>query len=295
MKMPSAMTASDAEDGRGRDQVEDGSGRSSTPRKTTPTSSVSTTATSETTTRASERPSRNGKSEVGRDDDVLHHPVALAVLEDRLDQAGHHAEHDVPERAADDQELEELGALAAGDDLEHHHQDQGRGERLGERVDGEQERVGPVRLDRPAEADGGAEAPPRVGAASMPRTGARGRSLPSQRQASLAPGEVLEVAQREPGARRGRRRPSRPGSRSRCRPAGRPRRRCRRRRAAASRRGRRPAAASPSPAPTTAPSGAQREVDPAEEVDRLLEQLARGGYASRPQSRKSDAKSMPSP
>ena len=103
-----------------------------------------------------------GEQRRRRDDNVLDHPVALAVLEDRLHQPGHDAEDDVPQRAADDEELEPFRTLPLGDDLEHDHQDQGSGQRLGEGVDEEEKWIGPVRLDRPAEADRGAEAAPRV-------------------------------------------------------------------------------------------------------------------------------------
>ncbi len=80
-----------------------------------------------------------------------------------MHQPAHDAEDHVPQRAADDHELQELRRLALGDDLDHHDQDHRRGERLGDRVDGEEERVRPVRLDRPAQADGGAEAAPCIG------------------------------------------------------------------------------------------------------------------------------------
>ena len=85
------------------------------------------------------------------DVEVLEHPVALAVLEHgprRSRDPGH--EHR-PQRAAQHDERPDVVVRAAADDLDHHDQQQQRGDRPRHGVDEEQERVGPVGLDAPAE------------------------------------------------------------------------------------------------------------------------------------------------
>ena len=104
--------------------------------------------------------------------------------------------------------------VAAADDVEHHDEDQRRRERLGHRVDEEQERVGPVRLHLPAEADRRSGTPRHVspdprasardrveaaplgrleaGAVDGRRSVRRPRSLPSHRQAAFAARHPLE-------------------------------------------------------------------------------------------------------
>src|SRR4029079_11185140 len=89
-----------------------------------------------------------------------------AVVEDHPGEAADAAEDECPQGAADDDEGPVFGLCAPADDIEHHDEDQGRRERLRDRIDEEQEGVGPVRLHLPAEADGDGEAPAQVGPAA---------------------------------------------------------------------------------------------------------------------------------
>ncbi len=110
---------------------------------------------------AGHSPAGHRQQEVRRTDvDVLDHPVALAILEDRPGEPGDAGDDDRPQGAADDDEAAVLAAARTADHLEHHDEDQSGADRLGHRVDEEQQRVGPVRLHRPAEPDRGREAPP---------------------------------------------------------------------------------------------------------------------------------------
>ena len=104
--------------------------------------------------RASPRPSSSDQQRVGADVQVLQHPVALAVIEHRLWRGPRCRRPRTPTaRCRRPRTRRYSGSrAAAADDLEHDHQDQHRGDRLGDRVDEEQERVGPVGLDRPAQA-----------------------------------------------------------------------------------------------------------------------------------------------
>ena len=161
------------------------------------------------------------------------------------------------------------GVRAAADDVEHHDEDQRRRHRLGDRVDEEQERVGPVGLHLPAEPGRRPEAAPVV-ARALDR-GVRGGSKPPHsgearpRGRAPAPRRAGITAIGSTGGPRGG--PSAPSRRaSSGRPAGRPRHRdederldlgrrrperagpSRRRPAGASRRARRPAGSWRSPA-----------------------------------------------
>ena len=86
---------------------------------------------------------------------VLEHPVALAVLEDgpgRPRDPGHERRPQRgPEHDEGHQRLVALPGAARADDLDHHDQQQQRRDRLGDGVDHEQDRVGPVGLHAPAE------------------------------------------------------------------------------------------------------------------------------------------------
>ena len=181
-------------------------------------------------------PAEQHDQEVARADvDVLEHPVALAVVEHRPGQPGDAGQHDRPQRGPDDDEGAVRRVGAAADDVEHHDEDQRGRQRLGDRVDEEQHRVGPVGLHLPAEAGRGPERPPvvarrpglgRGAGRSRPTRASRGRrggrastvgarhgaSLPAHRQAAFLAGHPLERPEHPAGARRGRRRSSRPGS-----------------------------------------------------------------------------------
>ena len=139
------------------------------------------------------------EQEVGRADvGVLEHPVALAVVEDGPGEAGDPGEHERPERRPDDDEAAVLRILVARDDAQHHDEDERRRDRLRDRVDEEQERVRPVGLHLPAEADRRAEPAPG-------RSGSRIRGARRVEAAPLRRGEAgrsRRVTVRRPGPQR---------------------------------------------------------------------------------------------
>ncbi len=128
--------------------------------------------------------------EVARADvDVLQHPVALAIVEDRPGETGDPGEDERPERRPDDDEPAIGGVGPAADDVEDDDEDQRGRHGLRDRVDEEEERVRPVRLHLPAELRGRPEARPTAPARRGPAP-ASDRSRPTR-------------ATRDPGAGRG--------------------------------------------------------------------------------------------
>ena len=92
---------------------------------------------------------------------ILERLVMLAVVDDRPGDTPHdRADIDIEGIAQVDVRKERVGEVAVGDDAVHDHQDGGRGERFHHRVDDEQERVGPVGLDLPAQPGGNPERTP---------------------------------------------------------------------------------------------------------------------------------------
>ena len=93
-----------------------------------------------------------------------------------------------PEGAADDDEPAQGGRRAVADHVDHEHEDEHAEQRLGDRVDGEDERVGPVGLHEPAEAGRGPEGPPLV-APRRPtvRAGSNDRAGPAMGSTAIGP------------------------------------------------------------------------------------------------------------
>ena len=172
-----------------------------------PTAIVMIAPIAPTPTRATPRPSRMTQEVARADVDVLEHPVALAVVEDRPGEPGDAREDDRPEGRPDDDEAAVCRVVAAADDLEHDDEDQRGRDRLRHRVDEEQERVGPVRLHLPAEADRGPEAAPRLAgaAASSVRDGSKpphsGDPRPARRAGAVVAGGHCHRIERRPSRR----------------------------------------------------------------------------------------------
>ena len=115
---------------------------------------------------------------------VLEHPVALAVLEHGPRRSRDPGDEHRPQGAAEHDERPDVAVRAAADDLDHHHQEEQRGDRPRDGVDEEQERVGPVGLDAPAEHQRGAQVAHRVGGPAA--LGPGGSNVPAPVTSSAA-------------------------------------------------------------------------------------------------------------
>ena len=133
----------------------------------------------------------------GGDIHVLEGLVMLAVVDHRPRDAVHHRE-DIGVKGVPQVDVREkrVGEIALGDDAVHHHQDGGAGDRPDDGIDREQERVGPVGCDLPAQPGGDLERSPGFG------TGGFGRRIAATligglRHPPFTDGEFLRVIQQQ--------------------------------------------------------------------------------------------------